>query len=64
MRRFIYPHAFRMVSSVTAGLLIAGALIGVGTTPALAADGSVLHKSAQNVTHQGADSADHVDVIN
>jgi hypothetical protein len=49
---------------VPAGLLIAGALIGVGVTPASAADGSVLHKSAQNVTRPSADPADHGDVIN
>lgn len=64
MRRTIFSRALRRVSSVTAGLLVAGALIGLGATPAPAADGSVLHKSAQNVTHQGADPAGHGDVIN
>jgi hypothetical protein len=53
-----------MVSSVTTGLLLTGTLIGLGATPAPAADGSVLHKSAQNVTHPGADQAGHGDVIN
>lgn len=53
MRRSIFSRAFRMGSSVTAGLLITGTLIGLGATPAPAADASVLHKSVQDVTHPG-----------
>lgn len=64
MRKVILSRAFQMVSSVTAGLLVAGVLVGLAATSAPAADGSVLHKSAQNVTHQGADPAGHGDVIN
>lgn len=64
MRRAILSRAFRIGSTATAGLLVTGALIGLGATPAPAADASVLHKSAQNVTHQGASQADHGDVVN
>lgn len=64
MRRAILSRAFRRVSTATAGLLVTGTFIGLGATPAPAADASVLHKSAQNVTHQGASRPGHGDVLN
>ncbi|GLY83509.1 hypothetical protein Airi02_014390 [Actinoallomurus iriomotensis] len=64
MRRAILSRAFRIGSSATAGLLVTGVLVGLSAAPAPAADGSVLHKSAQNVTHPNAGTASHGDVIN
>jgi hypothetical protein len=61
MRRGIFSRAFRMGS---AGLLLTGTLIGLSAAPAPAAGASVLHKSAQNVTHPGAGQAGHGDVVN
>jgi hypothetical protein len=67
MRRATLSRAFRIGSTATAAVLLTGTLIGLGNAPASAAsaaEASVLHKSAQNVTHAGADQASHGDVIN
>ncbi|HEV7931399.1 MAG TPA: hypothetical protein VGP70_03630 [Actinomadura sp.] len=64
MRRAIHSGAVRTLSLTTAGLLLAGAMIGMSSTAAPAAEASVLKKSAQNVTHPGAGPAGHGDVIN
>ncbi len=64
MRRAIHSRVVRAVSSAAAGLLVAGALVGVTATPAPATGGSVLHKSAQNITHHGSGQADHGDEVN
>lgn len=64
MRRSTLARAFRAGCTAMAGLLITGTFVGISAAPAPAADSSVLHKSAQNVTHPGAAHPGHGDVLN